>query len=362
VTNLFIFLVKSVAYGLAVALLWLVLVQNYSLSNLTTLWRSAPEQPAPISYARAVRAAAPAVVNVYTRSTVLDPRSYQRRIIESVSLGSGVIMRADGYILTNYHVVNGADHILVALQDGRQLEAVLIGQDRMTDLAVLYVQADNLPVIPQQSDLEAQVGDLVLAIGNPLNLGQSITQGVISATGRAGLSTDNYTDFMQMDAAINQGNSGGALVNSNGILVGINTASFQQHQNTREVQGIFFAVPYRLAHTVMEKLIQSGRVVRGSVGVNGEPVINASGERQLSTGQQFYGMLVTELTPLGPAANAGLQVNDIILSINNVRLTSVTQAMDLVAEIPPNTVVPIDIDRHGQRLQIATTIGEHSQN
>ncbi len=248
----FFFLLKSIAYGLAAALVWLLFFQQDGQLNLRDLFRTQDNMPAAISYAKAVRAAAPAVVNVYTVTTQQDPRSYQRRIIRNESLGSGVIMRADGYILTNYHVVNGADQIVVALQDGRQLEAMLIGQDRMTDLAVLYVAAENLPVIPQQAEIEPQVGDLVLAIGNPLNLGQSITQGIISATGRAGLSTNNYTDFMQMDAAINAGNSGGALVNSNGILVGINTAAFQRQRNL-EVQGIFFAVPYRLAHTVMGK-------------------------------------------------------------------------------------------------------------
>ncbi len=141
-------------------------------------------------------------------------------------------MNAQGYVLTNYHVVYGADQISVALQDGRVFDAVLIGQDQLTDLAVLYVEADNLPVIPQDASLEPQVGDVVLAIGNPFNLGQAITQGVISATGRAGLSPANgYADFMQMDAAINAGNSGGALINSNGVLVGINTAAFQRQRN-----------------------------------------------------------------------------------------------------------------------------------
>ena len=351
-----IFILRSVAYGLAVALLWLLFFQQGGQNLISQLLQPASPEPVAISYAKAVRAAAPAVVNVYTITTQQDPRSYQRRVIQNQSLGSGVIMRADGYILTNYHVVNGADQIVVALQDGRQLEAVLIGQDRLTDLAVLYVKADNLPVIPQQTDIEPQVGDLVLAIGNPLNLGQSITQGIISATGRAGLSTNNYTDFMQMDAAINAGNSGGALVNSNGILVGINTAAFQRQRNL-EVQGIFFAVPYKLAFTVMDKLISHGRVTRGYLGINGEPVINPAGERQYSTAQHFYGMKITEVENLGPAAVSGLLADDILLEIAGVSLTSVNQALDIVAEAPPEQDVNILIERQGQRMVIPTRIG-----
>ncbi|RVU41878.1 trypsin-like serine protease [Rheinheimera riviphila] len=351
-----IFIIRSIAYGLALALLWLLLFQQNGVTQLNQWLQPQNQEQSAISYAKAVRAAAPAVVNVYTVTTQQDPRSYQRRIIQNQSLGSGVIMRADGYILTNYHVVNGADQIVVALQDGRQLEAVLIGQDRLTDLAVLYVKADNLPVIPQLPDIEPQVGDLVLAIGNPLNLGQSITQGIISATGRAGLSTNTYTDFMQMDAAINAGNSGGALVNSNGILVGINTAAFQRQRNL-EVQGIFFAVPYKLAFTVMEKLISHGRVVRGYLGLSGEPVINSSGERQFSTAQKFYGMKITDVENLGPAAVSGLLADDIMLEIQGVMLTSVNQALDIVAESVPDTDVQIVIERRGQRMVIPTRIG-----
>lgn len=355
VRNVLLLIIKSVAYGLALALLYLLLMPSGPL-QISHFFQSEDAEPQAISYARAVRAAAPAVVNVYTRSTTIDQGSFQRRVIQNQSLGSGVIMRKDGYILTNYHVVHGADLIVVALQDGRQLDAVLIGQDQMTDLAVLKVQAEDLPVIPQQAEIAPQVGDLVLAIGNPLNLGQSITQGIISATGRAGLSTNSYTDFMQMDAAINEGNSGGALVNSNGILLGINTAAFQRQRNL-EVQGIFFAVPYRLAATVMQKLIKHGRVIRGFLGMNGIPVINAAGERQISTGQPFYGVLIDQLEPFGPADNAGLQQGDLLLQIDDKALTSVSQALDIVAETEPGSVVKLLIERQGQRLSLDCRIG-----
>lgn len=309
-----------------------------------------------MSFNRAVRRAAPAVVNVYTRSRIIDPRSLRPRTIERQELGSGVIMSADGYILTNYHVVYGADHIEVALQDGRWLEAVLIGQDEISDLAVLYVQADNLPVIPQDPDIEPQVGDVVLAIGNPLNLGQTITQGIISANGNSGLSSRGYPDFMRMDAAINKGNSGGALVNSNGTLVGINAAAFQV-QN-QDIQGIFFAVPYQLARTIMEKLIQFGRVTRSYLGVSGEAVVNAAGDRLFSTGQPLYGLLLTEVVPGEPAALAGLQVGDIILEIAGQRFNTMQQAMNFIASTAPNTELQITIDRSGQRLIIPTVVLE----
>lgn len=347
---------KSIVYGLAVAFLWLLVFQPEGQFNFRNVLGGSGAENMPISYAKAVRAAAPAVVNIYTRSTQVDVQSYQQRVIQNQSLGSGVIMSSEGYILTNYHVVNGADQIVVALQDGRQLDAVLIGQDSVTDLAVLFVEASNLPVIPQQENTEPQVGDLVLAIGNPLNLGQSITQGIISGTGRAGLGSNSYSDLMQMDAAINEGNSGGALVNSQGILVGINTAAFQRQRNI-EVQGIFFAVPYKLAHTVMQKLIKHGRVVRGYLGMSGSPVINSAGEQQISTGQRFYGVQIDVLEPFGPADQAGLLQGDIITAINQIPLNSVNQALDIVAESEPEAILELSIERKGQRLTIKCQLG-----
>lgn len=359
--NSLIFILKSIAYGLAIALLWLFFFQPGGRAQLKQLLTSESAQPPAISYAKAVRAAAPSVVNVYTRSTQLDPSSYGQRVIQNQSLGSGVIMRSDGYIVTNYHVVNGADQIVVALQDGRQLDALLIGQDKMTDLAVLKVEAENLPVIPQQTNIQPQVGDLVLAIGNPLNLGQSITQGIISATGRAGLSTNSYTDFMQMDAAINEGNSGGALVNSNGVLVGINTAAFQRQSNL-EVQGIFFAVPYHLAHTIMNKLIKSGKVVRGYLGMNGIAVTSAKGDLQVSTAQPFYGVQISEVDTFGPAEQAGLIRGDIVLEIAGKPLTSVSQALDIVAETEPGISINLVIDRQGERKVLKAVLGTRPES
>jgi len=354
VSNLLLSLLRAGAYGLAVAMLWLLFFSKEPL-----LWSSKePQKAEPVSYSRAVRSAAPAVVNVYTRSTTVDPRSYQNRTISRRELGSGVIMNSQGYILTNYHVVYGADEIEVALQDGRFFNAVLIGQDQLTDLAVLYVEANNLPVIPQNPSIEPQVGDVVLAIGNPFNLGQSITQGVISATGRAGLSPANgYADFMQMDAAINAGNSGGALINSNGTLVGINTAAFQRQRN-QDIQGIFFAVPYKLANSILQKLIQHGRVIRGYLGVNADAVVNQSGDPMVSTAQTLYGVRITAVEPLSPAAIAGLQVGDIVRQIDNVKLSSVHHALDIIAETAPDTKLEFLVDREGKNLKVPVVIRE----
>uniref|UniRef100_A0A486XQP3 Outer membrane stress sensor protease DegS n=1 Tax=Rheinheimera sp. BAL341 TaxID=1708203 RepID=A0A486XQP3_9GAMM len=350
-------MLKSTAYGLALAFVLILIFPSFN--NVSLPWSdnvTTTEQEPAVSYAKAVRRAAPAVVNVYTRSTLVDPRSLRPRTIERQELGSGVVMSSQGYILTNYHVVYGADHIEVALQDGRWLEAVLIGQDELTDLAVLYVQAENLPVIPQQAELEPQVGDVVLAIGNPLNLGQTITQGIISANGNTGLSSRGYIDFMRMDAAINRGNSGGALVNSNGTLVGINAAAFQMEN--QDIQGIFFAIPYRLAVNVMQKLIKHGRVTRSHLGVAGDAVVNAAGDRLISSGQVLYGFSITAVSAGGPAAEAGIQIGDIIQEINNTRFDSVQQALNMIAETPPNTELTLTIIRNGQRMQLSAVTRE----
>lgn len=350
-------MLKSAAYGLALAFVLLLFVPSFRQITLPfNLAASSANEQAPVSFAKAVRRAAPAVVNVYTRSTLVDPRSLRPRTIERQELGSGVVMSSQGYILTNYHVVYGADYIEVALQDGRTLEAVLIGQDELSDLAVLYVQADNLPVIPQDLQLESQVGDVVLAIGNPLNLGQTITQGIISAAGNNGLSSRGYIDFMRMDAAINRGNSGGALVNSNGTLVGINAAAFQVEN--QDIQGIFFAVPYKLAINVMEKLIKQGRVSRSHLGVSGDAVINAAGERLLSSGQRLYGLSISAVNANGPAAEAGIEVGDIVLEVAGQRFDSVQQALNMIAEATPNSTLALTIDRAGQRITINAVVRE----
>ena len=261
---------------LAVALL-LLLPQLRDSSNLTWYFfnKTSPKTP-PLSYAKAVSLAGPAVVNIYS-ADIQNNSKLGRKNINSTKLGSGVIMLSDGYIITNFHVVQDADLIAVVLQSGQQFPAELIGFDTLTDLAVLKVNAQNLPVVPQDKDMTSLVGDVVLAIGNPLNLGQTVTQGIVSGTGRNGLSTTSYLEFLQMDAAINEGNSGGALINTNGELVAINSRKFTQANSQLNIQGIFFAVPYQLVNKVMNKIIQHGRVIRGWLGVTSSSINNVKG-------------------------------------------------------------------------------------
>ncbi|ELV50609.1 periplasmic serine peptidase DegS, partial [Escherichia coli 99.1775] len=241
---MFVKLLRSVAIGLIVGAILLVAMPSLrSLNPLSTpQFDSTDETPA--SYNLAVRRAAPAVVNVYNRG--LNTNSHNQ--LEIRTLGSGVIMDQRGYIITNKHVINDADQIIVALQDGRVFEALLVGSDSLTDLAVLKINATGgLPTIPINARRVPHIGDVVLAIGNPYNLGQTITQGIISATGRIGLNPTGRQNFLQTDASINHGNSGGALVNSLGELMGINTLSFDKSNDGETPEGIGFAIPFQLA-------------------------------------------------------------------------------------------------------------------
>lgn len=300
----------------------------------------------PLSYATAVKNAGPSVVNIYSQE-IQTSQGYGRRSERSISLGSGVIMDSEGYILTNYHVVQNANSIIVLLQTGQSLSAELIGFDIFTDLAVLKVNAINLPVIPQREGLVSHAGDVVLAIGNPLNLGQTITQGIISATGRngGGLSITSYSEFLQMDAAINDGNSGGALINTNGELVGINSRKFIDEKHN--IQGIFFAVPYKLANKVMQKIISTGRVTRGWLGVSTNSAV---------IGKQ--GIVIDGIEPNSPAQKSGLQIGDTIYEIAGTPINSVTQALDIVAETVPGDSLIFNIYRKKQLLNISVVIEE----
>ena len=214
--------INSISYGILFAVALLLLAPNLNDNTfIKQLLHTEIKTPPPLSYAKAVSLASPAVVNIYSED-IMPSSGYGQQARNTATLGSGVIMDSNGYILTNLHVIQNADLIHVVLQNGQHFPAQLIGFDQITDLAVLKVNASNLPTIPQQTNLQSLAGDIVLAIGNPLNLGQTVTQGIISATGRNGLSNTNYLNFLQMDAAIHNGNSGGALINSNGVLVGIN--------------------------------------------------------------------------------------------------------------------------------------------
>lgn len=329
----------------AVALLLLVPKLNDN-QYIQQLLNRENKPPQPLSYAKAVSLASPAVVNIYSEDIQSSP-SYGRGAIKATRLGSGVIMDSRGYILTNMHVIQNADLIKVLLQSGQQYPAELIGFDQITDLAVLKVNETNLPVIPQNQHQHSLVGDIVLAIGNPLNLGQTVTQGIISATGRSGLSNTNYLNFLQMDAAINDGNSGGALINTNGVLVGINSRKFTQSTPQQNIQGIFFAVPYKLAAKIMHQLIENGIVIRGWLGV--------SAERYLL---DLKGFLVETVTPNSPADKADIQEGDVIYQIGKKPINSITQALDIIAETRPSTPLLFKLYRQGKSIETTVVISE----
>lgn len=351
----FKFIFQAIVLGILMALLLLVVFPQLKSQPFEHWWRN--QQVGVSSFSYAANRAGPAVVNIYTRS-------FQRGEISpefsSTSLGSGVIMDGQGYVLTNYHVIADADQVIVALQDGRILNGEVTGFDVPTDLAVLKINANQLPVIPQDTELAPQVGDIVLAIGNPYNVGQTITQGIISATGRAGLSSmgpdsNGRQDLLQTDAAINAGNSGGALINVYGEMVGINTASFQSlaHQ---ESYGINFAIPYALAQRIMQELISHGRVIRGYLGISGADI--APMMAQLLKLGDRTGLFVEGLNEKGPAAKGGIIVEDVLLKLDDEPIRNTRQAMDKIAETKPGTTINVTLLRKGKILTLPIKIEE----
>ena len=321
-----------------------------------------------VSYSAAVKVAAPAVVNIFTTQKVQksqhpllsDPifREFfgnqlpeQPGDDEANSLGSGVIVRPDGYILTNNHVIERAEQIVVALNDGRRAEAKVVGTDPDTDLAVIKIELDQLPVLPfKLSDNE--VGDVVLAIGNPFGVGQTVTQGIISAIGRSDLGINTYEDFIQTDAAINPGNSGGALIDVAGNLIGVNTAIFSQ---TGGSLGIGFAIPANISQQVLNSILKDGRVVRGYLGVSLSAVQSNNVMKQ-----QDKGVVVSDVLKGGPADLAGIQQGDRILKFNNENVNSATQLIKNVAMQQPNSKVKIVLLRGDKEMTLDAVITERN--
>lgn len=319
-----------------------------------------------VSYASGVERAAPAVVNIYTSKQIASssPRNFDNPSVRDYadslpnperrqsSLGSAVILNSEGYLLTNNHVIAGSDEILVALQDGREALASLIGTDPETDLAVLKIDLPDLPAVTIDSRDQQRIGDVVMAIGNPFGLGQTVTMGIISATGRNQLGLNTYEDFIQTDAAINQGNSGGALVDAQGNLIGINTAIFSQ---AGSAQGIGFAIPAKLAVEVMQAIIQHGRVIRGWLGVEVQPLTPELAE---SFGLDIsQGIVVASLYRNGPAWNAGLLPGDVILKIDDQAATSGRQAMNQVARAKPSDRIKLSVLRNGEQMSFSAEVG-----
>ena len=342
------YIVRSVILGLAVAAIVI-----YALPQLREQFSNNSQQSQqPLSFSTAVQRAAPAVVNIYSIGSTRDSY-YSRRPNSLVRLGSGVIMDNRGHVLTAYHVVADVNEIQVALQDGRNYSGQVIGFDRITDLAVVRIEADNLPTIPQNESLTTQVGDVVLAIGNPHNLGQTITQGIVSATGgRMGV-IHSHADLIQMDAVINEGASGGALINSQGYLVGINNAQFRDARG-QGIDGIYFAVPYPLARSVMDTLIREGEVVRGYLGVQ-------VGETPQSIPYTQPGIFITGVDPYSPAERAGLRAEDYITEINGQPMLTAAEGLALVAKTKPGTTLQVQFLRDNKEETTEVTITKLQQ-
>jgi serine protease DegS len=378
--KIFVFLLDATLAGLAFAFVLLLLFRPETFSNHNTVTiQEAPPHPAAArnnapsgltgSYADAVQTAAPAVVNVYTTKVVTqhspafsdDPffrRFFQgdsgipRQRLES-SLGSGVIISAQGYVLTNNHVVDGADEIQVALNDGRSASASVVGTDPETDLALLKINLTHLPTIVFGRADELRVGDVVLAIGNPFGVGQTVTQGIVSATGRQQLGISTYENFIQTDAAINPGNSGGALINTQGQLAGINTAIVSRSGGS---QGIGFAIPANLAKEVMEQILKQGRVIRGWLGINAQDVTPNLAESFGIHGHQ--GAIVSGVYPGSAADHAGLRPGDVLMRVDDKTVTDALSAMNITASLAPGSQVDLGVIRQGNPITLHVTIGE----
>jgi serine protease DegS len=323
----------------------------------------------PVSYSTAVERAAPAVVNVFSSKTItrrvhpfFDDPAIRQFFGDSLvvpplqqkqsSLGSGVIVSEEGYILTNNHVVAGADEIQVALRDGRSLNAKIVGTDPDTDLALLKVKKDKLPVVPLGDSDQLKVGDVVLAIGNPFGVGQTVTLGIVSATGRSRLGLTTFENFIQTDAAINPGNSGGALVNAHGELVGINTAIFSRSGGS---QGIGFAIPIQLATGVQEDILEFGSVVRGWLGLEAQNLTAMLAE---SFGlSDVTGTVVAGVFRDGPADRAGLKPGDVLYEIGTQEIKDNQNLMNQIASYRPGEKIVVKFIRDGKRQQTKVEIG-----
>ncbi|MCX7628409.1 MAG: Do family serine endopeptidase [Methylophilaceae bacterium] len=331
--------------------------------------RQVVSQPQPAiqgSYRRAAQVAMPSVVNIFTSKQVtrsIDPRfndplfwhffgepddTPQR---ES-SLGSGVIVSPQGLILTNHHVVEAADEIEVALADGRTLPATVVGTDPETDLAVIRVEAKNLPAITFGRSDQLAVGDIVLAIGNPFGVGQTVTQGIVSALGRNHLGINTFENFIQTDAPINPGNSGGALVNLEGHLVGINSAIYSRSGGS---MGIGFAIPVSLAQQVMEQIVRQGSVIRGWIGVEAQDITPELAESFRLP--EARGALIAGVLRGGPADKAGVRPGDVLVEINGRKVLDSSSMLNLVAALKPNTTATLTVWRNGRELILTATVG-----
>jgi serine protease Do len=328
------------------------------------------------TFAPVVKRTMPAVVNISSSKVVKEqgqeggelfnnplfrqffggrmPQQEQPRSQRATSLGSGVVVSPDGYILTNNHVVEGATDVKVSFANKEEYPAKVIGTDKYTDVAVLKINKTGLTTLPFADSNRAEVGDVVLAIGEPFGLGQTVTMGIISAKGRAGLGIERFEDFIQTDASINRGNSGGALIDTRGDLVGINTAILSGE--TGGNQGIGFAIPANLAKNIMDQILKSGKVTRGYMGILPQEL---TPELAKNFGvPNTHGVAVANVVGDSPAAKAGLKVGDVILAVNGTNVEDVNSFRLQIAGFAPNTSVRLKVDRMGQTMDVAVTLGE----
>lgn len=363
------FVVGSAVGGLALAFLIVAvrpdLIRRGAAPALPMPAVSSPALPAParVTYSAAVQRAAPAVVNVYTQRLVRErvapslgelfgdflPR-YRQRIERS--LGSGVIVDHSGHIVTNHHVIANADAVRVQLADGRIADAHIVGRDPDTDLAVLQIDLSPLPVATFGRSDQLKVGDVVLAIGNPIGLSQTVTHGIVSATSRQQLGIAPLEDFIQTDAPINFGNSGGALVDSSGALIGINTAIVAKNLG---VEGIGFAIPVNMVRGVLSDIIAHGRVIRGWIGIVPEDVTD---EQAAQLGLAQGGVLIANLYVGSPGQEAGLQPGDLLLAINGTTLNSAQDALARIANEKPGSTLAIRVLRGKRTFEVKAHVSE----
>jgi serine protease DegQ len=337
--------------------------------------REGPAAPAPgaganaprsFSFSEAARKAIPSVVNISAtrqvkrRNPLLEDPVFQRFFGDrfnvapetQLSLGSGVIVSREGYILTNDHVVDGVSDIQVTFHDGRTVPAKVVGLDPDTDLAVVRVAANNLTPITFGQPDQSRVGDIVLAIGDPFSVGQTVTMGIVSAVGREINSASPFGSFIQTDAAINPGNSGGALIDTNGNLIGINTLIFSR---TGGYQGIGFAIPVSLARRVMEQIIETGTVTRGWFGIE---VADMSADLAQSLGLKgTKGAIVGAIEKGSPAERGGIRLGDVIMTVNGRPVADVSQALNAIAELAPGKSVPVKVMRKNAEIALDVTVG-----
>ncbi|WP_193566064.1 Do family serine endopeptidase [Nitrosomonas oligotropha] len=337
--------------------------------EIVTIREAAPavEADRPDSYSRAAEVAMPSVVNIFTSKETKEPshpllddpafrrffgEQFESRPKRTSSLGSGVIVSANGYILTNHHVVEAADEVEIALLDGRKAKAKLIGSDPETDLAVLKTDLQDLPVITFGQSQQVKIGDVVLAVGNPFGVGQSVTMGIVSALSRSRVGINTFEDFIQTDAAINPGNSGGALTDTSGNLIGINTAIYSRSGGSL---GIGFAIPVHIAKQIMEQIVQTGGVTRGWLGVSMQDMTQELAE---SFGlEQPNGALIASVLKDGPADKAGIKAGDILIAISGKPLKNSSEMLNVVAALAPGETATVTVIRNKQEKSIPIKVG-----